>query len=152
MQFSNKLSRLFSLILWLIAFHSFIVGCALTFSPSFLMEYFGYLEESEPFFRMQGGVFHIILSVVYAWAATDPVKNKPMVMITILAKVCATAFLIGYFIFIGRIWMVLVSGLIDFIMAVIVWRFQVIVKAALIKDKELSEAENNHTESNSETG
>lgn len=131
MKLSKNIRQLFSLILWLIALHSLAVGLILIFSPGDYLEFWGYPAESEPFFRMQGGVFHIIMSIIYMLAAIHPAKNKPLVIIIIVAKFCAAIFLFTYFILISRIWIVLISGFIDLLMGILVWRFQMVFSRSM---------------------
>jgi len=110
------------IFLYLVALHSFAVFLGLVCMPSSLFQQFGYHAISEPFFRIQGGVFHLVMVMAYLAAARDPIGNQAMVSFSFRAKFLATLFLINYFIFIDRIWVVLLSGLGDFIMgAAIYW-------------------------------
>lgn len=111
-----KLTKIF---LYLIALHSFVVALALMLSPSWLMEQFGYSSINEPFFKVQAGVFHIVMVVAYMLAASDPIKNKIMVIYSITIKFIATIFLVVYFIFINPVIVILLSGFGDLAMGLI---------------------------------
>ena len=119
-----KLSGILSILLYLIALHSFIVGVVLLVIPFETLEYFGYQNYQGTFFKIQGGVFHLVMSLVYFLAARDLNKNRILVYLTIIFKFIATAFLFSYYLFIDRIWMVATSGGGDLIMGVLVlWLF-----------------------------
>lgn len=105
-----------SLLLWLIAFHSFAVGVALILIPPDLMQYFGYNLINERFFSLQGGVFHIVMSVCYFLAALKLEKFKGLIILSITAKFIATIFLTSYFIIFEQIKVVLLSGIVDYLM------------------------------------
>jgi hypothetical protein len=135
MNISAKIGRLFSLVMWLIALHSFFVGIGLIFLPESFLVSLGFSESEEIFFRMQGGVFHILMSVLYGIAATNVNKFTAFINFSIFAKIVATVFLLFFFIIVTRNWVVLVSGIVDFLMAVIIWKFHSLNKKAL-KEKE----------------
>jgi hypothetical protein len=112
-----RFHRLLSILLWLIALHSFIVGlCLITFSPALLND-FGY-QVSEKFFAVQGGVFHIVLVVAYVMAAVDVGGSEKLIWLAITAKFIATVFLSVYFFLVKPIPVVLVSGIGDFLMGI----------------------------------
>ena len=110
--------------MWLIALHSFCAGLFLIFLPESYMLLFGFAENTQLFFRMQGGVFHIIMAIIYSIAAINVNKYKVLITVAIVAKLIATIFLFSYFILKDRILLVLLSGIIDFLMAIIMWRLQ----------------------------
>ncbi len=112
----EKYIRIF---LYLVAFHSFAVALALMFSPSMLMEFFGYSAITEPFFKVQAGVFHIVMVVAYIYAAIDPLRNRIMITYSITVKFIATVFLIIYFVFIDPVLVIILSGLGDLIMGLV---------------------------------
>ena len=107
--------RLFQWILWLIAIHSFCFGLALIIFPCEWVEFFGF-QLQEKFFADQGGVFHLIISLVYIMAARCPENSKPFVIIACVTKMTAAVFLLSYFTFERQIAMVLLSGIMDFSM------------------------------------
>jgi hypothetical protein len=105
-------------VLILVAIHSFCVGIGLVFWPITLMRYFGFGQCSERFFPTQGGVFHIVMSVGYMMAALD--RYRCLVFFSIVVKVAATIFLFIYFFAVDQIWLVLLSGVGDGIMAILI--------------------------------
>jgi hypothetical protein len=105
--------------LWLIAIHSFVVGICLIFLPSSLLPVFGFEVHPGNFFRAQGGIFHIVLSVVYIMAAVDIYESYKLVIVSVTAKMIATVFLLTYYFAVNDIWTVLFSGIVDFIMGLI---------------------------------
>ena len=120
--FSSPRQRL-SLILWLVAAHSFFVGLGLIFLPDAVLSFFGFAS-GERFFRAQAGVFHFVMVVVYAMAAVRCVSSPDSTYLAIAAKLIAMVFLISYYFFAAPIWMVLLSGLADGALgAVIAWAF-----------------------------
>jgi hypothetical protein len=55
-------------------------------------------------------------------AALDPVRNRIMIHFAIFAKMMATVFLLSYAVFIDMVWMVMASGVFDFIMGgILIW-------------------------------
>ncbi len=108
----NPRKRL-SLLLVLIAIHSFCVGVGLIIRPAELMLLFGFGTCYERFFPTQGGVFHIVMVVGYLMAAYDVDENHSMIIFSILVKIMATVFLFIYFIAVEQIWLVLMSGFSD---------------------------------------
>jgi hypothetical protein len=120
-----KLRSLLSVLLYLIALHSFCVGLALIILPLPVLEHFGYAGYAGNFFKAQGGIFHIVMSIIYVVAARDIDKNRILIYLTLTAKFIATIFLLGYYFIFEQIWMVLVSGIADFLMGLCVfllWR------------------------------
>jgi hypothetical protein len=102
-------------ILWLIAIHSICFGIALVVLPISVIEFFGF-SLTEKFFADQGGVFHLVVAVAYIWAALDLENAFKMIVISCTAKFVATIFLISYFFFGSPIFMVIFSGIADFLM------------------------------------
>ena len=115
-----KPRTLLSILLYLIALHSFCVGLALIILPLSVLEHFGYVGYAGGFFKAQGGIFHIVMSIVYFIAARDIDKYRILIYLTLTAKFIATVFLLGYYLIFEQIWMVLVSGIGDFFMGLCV--------------------------------
>ena len=111
------------LYLWLVALHSFCVGMGLIFIPLSYFDLFGFGNYQGDFFKIQAGVFHMVMVIAYVMAAIEPVKNRMMIVYSIFAKFTATLFLLSYTIFGSMIWMVLVSGIADCIMGLILLGF-----------------------------
>jgi len=117
-----KYLKLLKIFLILVAIHSFCVGLGLILIPLDYFDLFGFHEYSGNFFKIQAGVFHIVMCGAYVSAAHDPIKNRIMIYFTIFAKMIATVFLISYAVFIDMVWMVLASGIFDFVMGlVLIW-------------------------------
>jgi hypothetical protein len=113
---------LLRIFLILVSIHSFCVGLGLIFIPLGLYEFFGFRGYGGNFFKIQAGVFHIVMCLAYSWAALDPVRNVILIRFAIVAKMMATVFLISYAVFIDMIWTVMASGVGDFLMGlVLVW-------------------------------
>ncbi|MCF8261141.1 MAG: hypothetical protein K9J12_10230 [Melioribacteraceae bacterium] len=107
----------------LIAIHSLGVGFALIILPSDFLMQFGYHQITEPFFKVQGGVFHIVMAIVYYFVFIDPIRNINLIKVTFIAKFIATLFLISFFVFYDPILVVLLSGLGDFLMGFVAFYF-----------------------------
>ncbi len=115
--------RYLKIFLWLVAIHSFCVGLGLILIPLEYYDLFGFGNYQGNFFKIQAGIFHLVLVIAYVFAALDPVKYRVMILFSILAKFIATFFLIGYSLFGEMVWMVLVSGIADFLMGLILLTF-----------------------------
>jgi hypothetical protein len=102
-------------VLWLIALHSIGFGISLIVLPVSVIEYFGFHLE-EKFFAVQGGVFHIVVSLAYIMAARDLANSGKLIALSCTAKFMATIFLLSYFLFGSPIFMVIFSGFADFLM------------------------------------
>lgn len=114
--------KLLKIYLILVAIHSFCVGLGLILIPLEFFDLFGFFEYSGNFFKIQAGVFHIVMCGAYVSAASDPVGNSVMIRFSIFAKMIATVFLISYAVIIDMAWIVLASGIFDFVMGlVLIW-------------------------------
>lgn len=113
-------SKLLSIFLWLVALHSFAVGLGLIVLPLPLLKFLGYGVCAERFFPSQGGVFHIAMAVGYAMAANNLKRYECLIIFSIVVKFMATVFLFIYFIFVSSIWLVILSGISDFLMGLII--------------------------------
>lgn len=112
--------KILSFILWLIAFHSFIVGIGLLTMPSNIIEFLGFNSSGDRFFQDQGGMFHIIMAIAYSLPAIRIRKFASLVILSIIVKFSATIFLFYYYFFTTRILIVLLSGITDCLMAVVI--------------------------------
>ena len=123
----TDLGKYLSIFLWLVAIHSLFVGVGLILLPDSFLDFFGYNECTERFFPSQGGVFHIAMAVGYAMAAYNLKRYECLIIFSIVVKFMATIFLFTYFIFVSSIWLVLLSGISDFLMGSIIlllYRFE----------------------------
>jgi hypothetical protein len=119
----NAHSRL-SLILWIVALHSFCVGVGLILMPPEAMQFFGFNYYREKFFPVQGGVFHIVMSVAYVMAAFRIEQFRGLIYLSVIAKFMAAVFLFAFYFLMQNIWSVLFSAVIDGIMGgLILWAF-----------------------------
>lgn len=109
-----------SFFLWLVAIHSFCVGLGLMIQIPSIMDFLGYGTCKEHFFPAQGGVFHIVMALGYAMAASNLERNECLVIFSIVAKGAATVFLLVYYFAIEPIWSVIVSGIGDGLMMIII--------------------------------
>ena len=107
--------RNLKILLWLIAIHSFIVAIVLIVSTPDIFRFFGF-DAVSGFFSFQGGVFHLVMVVAYIMSAINLKQESLMVWFCIAAKMLATVFLVLYFFICEPIWVVLLSGLGDFLM------------------------------------
>ena len=67
-----KSLQVLKIFLILVAIHSFCVGLGLILIPLDYFDLFGFYEYSGNFFKIQAGVFHIIMCGAYVLAARDP--------------------------------------------------------------------------------
>ena len=102
--------RWVDLILWVTCVHSAAVGIGLILLPASAFAYFGFHPYTERFFPIQGGVFHIVMAIAYGLAARSHGKHHALIAFIISAKLLATVFLITYYIFVDRVWMLLLSS------------------------------------------
>jgi hypothetical protein len=127
--------KILSVFLWLVAIHSFLVGVGLVVLPTSAFEYFGFNPTFERFFSTQGGVFHIAMSVGYAMAGFDKIKYRQLIVFSIIVKFIATVFLISYFLIISPQWLILMSGISDFLMGVIILYLYLVLNRNLYFDQ-----------------
>ena len=115
--------KLMKIFLILVTIHSFCVGLGLMLIPLDYYDLFGFSGYSGNFFKIQAGVFHIVMCGAYIYAARDPFGNRIMIRFSIFAKMTATVFLLSYALFIDMVWMVLASGIFDFSMGMVLVGF-----------------------------
>ena len=124
MRILSDYPRLLGIFLILVAIHSIVVGICLIASPVSFIEYLGF-PMKEKFYAVQGGVFHLVVSVAYLMAARDIKHEKSLVVFSFCAKFIAVIFLFIYYFAVNPIPLVLISGIGDLIMgAVIYWLFR----------------------------
>ncbi len=108
-------------MLWLMALHSFGVALGLIFLPTKLLLLFGFYGYSGRFFQIQAGVFHIVMAAAYLMAAYQIERSPGLIQFSIYAKTIAFIFLLTSFIFFTQGWMILLSALVDGLMALILF-------------------------------
>lgn len=111
----SKWEILLKWVLWLVAMHSIGFGISLIVLPVSVIEFFGF-QLAEKFFAVQGGVFHIVVSLAYLMAALDLSRASKLIILSCTAKFMATIFLLSYYIFEKHIFMIVFSGIADFFM------------------------------------
>ena len=117
---SIKLLRIF---LSLVALHTLCVGVGLIVIPLEYYDFFGFEGYQGFFFKIQAGVFHIVMCGAYIPAAIDPPGNRSLIRFSVFAKFTATLFLFSYAFLGEMIWMVWVSGIADCLMGFILVLF-----------------------------
>lgn len=109
--------NLLRLALLLMALHSSLTGIGLLVQPDFLLRWGGWGEVQQTFFPAQGGVFHILMAVLYIMASRPGAARAPLIRFTILVKSVAALFLLVYYVGVEAIWLVGASGVGDALMA-----------------------------------
>ena len=120
MIFELSPDAIFSLMLYIISFHSLCVGAALMARPQKLMRRAGFASVNEPFFPVQGGMFHIIMAVGYALAGADLKFFAGLIIFSIIVKMLAMIFLIGYYLMFESKKIIFVSGVVDGVMGIFI--------------------------------
>jgi hypothetical protein len=116
------------LLVNLIALHSAIIGVMLFFAPQWTMHFAGW-EKIEPvFFGRQAGIFHFVLAAAYL----IEFSRYRGVLTLVTAKTIAFAFLTGATLLDPLPWAVWVSGILDGLMAVVVFVVQRWVESSAI--------------------
>ena len=81
--------------------------------------------DGEHFFPTQGGVFHLLLFVVYLMGATHIEKYYYFIVFSIFVKAVATLFLTIYCFAAEFKWIIFLSGIGDGVMGLMIfWAFQ----------------------------
>ncbi len=115
--------RLFQITLYLIALHSFCVGVGLIVLPFGVLSMFGFTVDPYRFFSTQGGVFHIVMTVAYFFAARAPLQESSLLIFIIIAKWIAFFFLGFYFLFGEMVPVIAFSAIADGAMGLVVMMF-----------------------------
>ena len=92
----NHPDKLLSTVLGLVAIHSLGMGLILISQPAVLMKFAGFNPDCDHFFPTQGGVFHLLMFVVYLMGATHIEKYHHFIVFSIFVKAVATFFLMIY--------------------------------------------------------
>jgi len=114
-------SQRLSFFMWAVAAHSIIVGIILIVHTPVLIKMIGFKAIHEPFFPCQGGVFHLVMAIAYIYGAMDIHKNRNMIIYAVIVKMTATLFLFSYYYFFERLWIIFLSGMMDFFMGAVTW-------------------------------
>ena len=113
--------KLLSTVLGLVAIHSLGMGLILISQPAVLMKFVGFSPDCERFFPAQGGVFHLLLFVVYLMGATHIEKYYYFIVFSIFVKAVATFFLTIYCFAAEFKWIVFLSGIGDGVMGLMIF-------------------------------
>jgi len=117
----NHPDKLLSTVLVLVAIHSLAFGLTLIAQPAFLMKFAGFNPNCEHFFPAQGGVFHLIMFVVYLMGATQIEKYHYFIVLSIFIKAVATFFLMMYSFAAEFKWIIFLSGIVDGVMGLMIF-------------------------------
>ena len=120
MNLSNLNCRL-SLVLWLAAIHSALIGIGLMAIPQPWMSAFGLQVGGERFFQVQGGAFHFLMAAIYAWAALRLLRMRELIILAIVVKGIAAVFLATYYLVVQTIWIFLASAAVDASIAALIY-------------------------------
>jgi hypothetical protein len=113
--------RVIPFLFGFIALHSFFVGFILIFHPFDIIDAFSCKAANEHFFAVQGGVFHILMAMLYALIALQMYHSRCLVYFSLFVKCSAAIFLFSYYLFVKRILLVLICGMGDFAMAILIF-------------------------------
>jgi hypothetical protein len=117
----NHPDKLLSTVLGLVAIHSLAMGLTLIAQPAVLMAFAGFSPDYEHFFPAQGGVFHLLMFVVYLMGATHIEKYYYFIVFSIFVKAVATFFLTIYCFAAEFKWIVFLSGIADGVMGLMIF-------------------------------
>ena len=117
----NHPDKLLSTVLGLVAIHSLAMGLILIAQPAALMKFAGFNPDCEHFFPTQGGVFHLLMFVVYLMGAIHIEKYHHFIVFSIFVKAVATFFLIMYCFANEFKWIVFLSGIGDGVMGLMIF-------------------------------
>jgi hypothetical protein len=110
-----------SIVLLLVAVHSFSMGIGLIVQPVSLLKFLGFGPICENFFPAQGGTFHILMSIAYLLGAGNIEKYDSLIVFSIIVKSGAALFLTAYCIIVEFEWFILFCGIIDAIMGLAIF-------------------------------
>ena len=114
-------AKLLRTILLLVAFHSLLIGLALSAQPPVLIRFAGFSLDGESFFAAQGGAFHILMATAYLMGVFNIEKYYFFIVFSIFVKAGATLFLLVYCFKVDFKWIILLSGIIDFAMGLMIF-------------------------------
>lgn len=109
----NHPDKLLSAVLVLVAIHSLAFGLTLIAQPAVLMKFAGFNPDCDHFFPTQGGIFHLLMFVVYLMGATHIEKYHHFIVFSIFVKAVATFFLMIYCFAAEFKWVIFLSGIGD---------------------------------------
>lgn len=105
------------ILIVLVALHSMIIGVVFILAPNWTMQFGGWERIDPVFFGRQAGAFHIVLAAGYL---VEFARYRGISLI-VIAKGFAFVFLMVYTILDPLPWAVPTSGVLDGLMALVVW-------------------------------
>lgn len=109
--------RAYRRALWLgmllVSLHSVSLGLALLFLTAPTLALFGFPPAPHPFFPRQSGAFLVALGLGYSLALAGLERYRGSVLLALISKAVAVAFLFPYALFLGGAPGVLLAGLGD---------------------------------------
>ena len=106
-------------LLWLFILHTTGVALSLIFLPTEYLTYFGFEDYQGNFFKVQAGVFHLVMGLGYLLTLHNYKQTPVLIFFCVLAKSMALVFLVFYYFLIESNWIVLASGFGDGAMGLI---------------------------------
>ncbi len=91
----NAQGKALRLVLGIASIHSVALGVAIYFFTRPLLTLTGFIEQIDPFYPRQSGVFLVAFGVGYGLASRDPQRHRGLVVLTILSKTLAVVFLLS---------------------------------------------------------
>ena len=119
----EKIAHWIKILLILYALHSLAVALGLMFFPSEYFILFGFENCQFSFFKVQAGVFHLVMAVAYYLGSQKLDESHFLILFIISAKFIAFIFLILFYLLIEPVWTILVSGFGDGAMALLLYLF-----------------------------
>lgn len=117
----NQPKKHLSIVLWLVALHSFSMGVGLIVQPVALINFLGFGPICENFFPAQGGAFHILMGIAYLMGACNVEKYHSLIVFSIIVKTGAALFLMLYCIIADFKWFILFCAAIDATMGLLIF-------------------------------
>jgi len=114
------------LLIAFVALHSAVVGLLLIFAPGLAAQLGGWERIDPAFFGRQAGAFHIVLAIGYL---VEFARHRSISLI-LIAKTFAFAFLMVHAVLDPLPWAVPTSGVLDGLMALVVWWVHRAVRAS----------------------
>ena len=101
---------LFKWLLRIFILHTTCVAIGLFVIPSDYLAYFDLEGYHGRFFQIQAGLFHLVMGVAYFLALRHGEKEPWLVFFAVIAKSMALVFLLLYYIFMERSWIIIFSA------------------------------------------
>ena len=114
------------LLIAFVALHSAVVGLLLILAPGLAAQLGGWERIDPAFFGRQAGAFHIVLAIGYL---VEFARHRSISLI-LIAKTFAFAFLMVHAVLDPLPWAVPTSGVLDGLMALVVWWVHRAVRAS----------------------